>query len=62
MSPVSTPLGSADPGQRVPAADGRPYEKSWTDAGLIRSGGTLAFRLAEQPNTRWATDPAGLPQ
>ncbi|WP_411147938.1 GH92 family glycosyl hydrolase [Streptomyces sp. A30] len=42
--------------------NGRTYQKSWTDAGLTRSGGTLAFRLAEQPNTRWATDPAGLPK
>ncbi|MCT9077450.1 GH92 family glycosyl hydrolase [Streptomyces fulvoviolaceus] len=42
--------------------DGRAYQRSWTDAGLIRSGGTLTFRLAEQPNTAWATDPAGLPK
>ncbi len=42
--------------------DGRAYRKSWTGAGLTRSGGSLTFRLAEQPNTRWATDPAGLPK
>ncbi|MGW0580960.1 GH92 family glycosyl hydrolase, partial [Streptomyces sp. NPDC002920] len=42
--------------------DGRPYRKSWADAGLIRRGGTLAFRLSDQPNTEWATDPAGLPK
>ncbi|MFJ9752363.1 GH92 family glycosyl hydrolase [Streptomyces chartreusis] len=42
--------------------DGRPHQKSWTVAGLTRSGGALTFRLTEQPNTRWATDPAGLPR
>ncbi|WP_210583668.1 GH92 family glycosyl hydrolase [Streptomyces sp. GESEQ-35] len=42
--------------------DGRAHQKSWTDAGLTRSGGSLTFRLTEQPNTQWATDPGGLPQ
>ena len=41
--------------------NGRPYQRSWAD-GLIRTGGTLVFRLAEQPNTGWATDPASLPK
>ncbi|MDQ1043234.1 putative alpha-1,2-mannosidase [Streptomyces sp. V4I2] len=41
---------------------GRAYPKSWTEASPTRSGGTLAFRLAERPNTRRATDPAGLPK
>ena len=42
--------------------DGVAYRRSWADAGLTRSGGTLTFRLAEQPNTEWATDPANLPR
>ncbi|MFI9756637.1 GH92 family glycosyl hydrolase [Streptomyces sp. NPDC051963] len=42
--------------------DGRAHRKSWTDAGLTRSGGSLTFRLTEQPNTRWATDPDDLPK
>ena len=42
--------------------DGRALQQSWTGAGLTRSGGTLDFRLAEQPNTEWATDPGTLPE
>ncbi len=42
--------------------DGRPSQTSWTDAGLALSGGTLDFRLAGQPDTRWGTDPAHLPE
>ncbi|MEU6537697.1 GH92 family glycosyl hydrolase [Streptomyces sp. NPDC047000] len=40
----------------------RPLERSWTDAALTRSGGTLAFRLTDRPDTAWATDPEGLPR
>ncbi|MFD8126696.1 GH92 family glycosyl hydrolase [Streptomyces mirabilis] len=42
--------------------NGRPTQRSWTDADLTTKGGRIAFRLAEQPNTRWATDPSGLPR
>ncbi|MEU9393295.1 GH92 family glycosyl hydrolase [Streptomyces sp. NPDC048324] len=42
--------------------DGRPLRQSWTDGGLLRTGGRLDFRLAEQPNTEWGTDPGTLPK
>ena len=42
--------------------DGRPLQRSWTDAGLLRTGGRLVFRLAERPNTEWATNPGTLPK
>ncbi|WP_405594279.1 GH92 family glycosyl hydrolase [Streptomyces sp. NBC_01092] len=42
--------------------NGRPHQKSWVGAGLLRTGGSLTFRLAAQPNTQWATDSAGLPK
>ncbi|MET9494031.1 GH92 family glycosyl hydrolase [Streptomyces sp. NPDC006552] len=42
--------------------DGRDHRRSWTDAGLLRRGGTLTHRLSERPDTGWATDPAGLPR
>ncbi|MFJ8750192.1 GH92 family glycosyl hydrolase [Streptomyces sp. NPDC102441] len=42
--------------------DGRTADRSWTDAGLVTRGGTLTYRLADRPNTSWATGPAGLPQ
>ncbi|MFG2793512.1 GH92 family glycosyl hydrolase [Streptomyces sp. NPDC048419] len=40
---------------------GRPLDRSWTGPGLTLSGGRLDFRLAQQPNTRWATAPGTLP-
>jgi predicted alpha-1,2-mannosidase len=42
--------------------NGRTHEQSWTGPGLTLGGGTLTFRLAKEPNTRWATDPAHLPK
>jgi putative alpha-1,2-mannosidase len=42
--------------------NGRPTQRSWTDADLTTKGGRITFRLAEQPNTQWATDPSGLPR
>ncbi|MFJ8977030.1 GH92 family glycosyl hydrolase [Streptomyces sp. NPDC102282] len=42
--------------------DGRTADRSWTDARLVTRGGALDFRLADRPNTSWATGPAGLPQ
>lgn len=42
--------------------NGHGLDRSWTDAGLLRGGGTLAFRLVDAPDTGWATDPAGLPR
>ncbi|WP_338703144.1 glycoside hydrolase domain-containing protein [Streptomyces sp. Q6] len=42
--------------------DGRDHPKSWTDAGFLRTGGTLAHRLTDRPDTGWATDPQGLPR
>ncbi|MFD5877063.1 GH92 family glycosyl hydrolase [Streptomyces sp. NPDC060322] len=42
--------------------DGRTADRSWTDARLVTRGGSLDFRLADRPNTSWATGPAGLPQ
>ncbi|MEW2411201.1 GH92 family glycosyl hydrolase [Streptomyces griseoviridis] len=42
--------------------DGRAHGRSWVGAGLTLKGGTLSYGLAEQPNTGWATDPAGLPK
>ncbi|MFD9502627.1 GH92 family glycosyl hydrolase [Streptomyces sp. NPDC060035] len=44
------------------AVDGRPSDRSWTDARLVTRGGSLTYRLADRPNTGWATGPAGLPQ
>ncbi|MFC5172040.1 GH92 family glycosyl hydrolase [Streptomyces mutomycini] len=42
--------------------DGRASDRSWTDARLVTGGGSLTYRLADRPNTSWATGPAGLPQ
>ncbi|MFE4214070.1 GH92 family glycosyl hydrolase [Streptomyces sp. NPDC056844] len=42
--------------------DGRAADRSWTDARLVTRGGSLAYRLADRPNTSWATGPAGLPR
>ncbi|MEV8226896.1 GH92 family glycosyl hydrolase [Streptomyces sp. NPDC079167] len=42
--------------------DGRTADKSWTDARLVTRGGSLSYRLADRPNTSWATGPAGLPR
>ncbi|MFC4470683.1 glycoside hydrolase domain-containing protein [Streptomyces xiangluensis] len=42
--------------------NGRPYDRSWTDARFLQSGGTLTFRLGEQPDTDWATSPESLPR
>jgi putative alpha-1,2-mannosidase len=42
--------------------NGRDLQQSWTGAGLTLSGGRLDFRLAQQPNTQWATDPGTLPE
>ncbi|MFC8019567.1 GH92 family glycosyl hydrolase [[Kitasatospora] papulosa] len=42
--------------------DGRAVDRSWVDARLVTRGGSLAYRLAEAPNTSWATGPAGLPR
>ncbi|MFE4449339.1 GH92 family glycosyl hydrolase [Streptomyces sp. NPDC056796] len=42
--------------------DGRAADRSWTDARLVTGGGSLAYRLADRPNTSWATGPAGLPR
>ncbi|MGW1094506.1 GH92 family glycosyl hydrolase [Streptomyces sp. NPDC002455] len=42
--------------------DGRTTDRSWTDARLVTRGGSLAYRLADRPNTSWATGPAGLPR
>jgi predicted alpha-1,2-mannosidase len=41
---------------------GHTLDQSWTGPGLTLSGGRLDFRLAEQPNTGWATDPGTLPE
>ncbi|MCZ9353548.1 GH92 family glycosyl hydrolase [Streptomyces mutabilis] len=42
--------------------NGRAHDASWTGARLTLRGGTLAFGLAERPDTRWGTDPADLPK
>ncbi|MFC9941644.1 GH92 family glycosyl hydrolase [Streptomyces pratensis] len=42
--------------------DGRASDRSWTDARLVTRGGSLTYRLADRPNTSWATGPAGLPR
>lgn len=42
--------------------NGRAHDTSWTGARLTLRGGTLAFGLAERPDTRWGTDPADLPK
>ncbi|MFF0077735.1 GH92 family glycosyl hydrolase [Streptomyces sp. NPDC005494] len=44
------------------AVDGRASDRSWTDARLVTRGGALTYRLADRPNTSWATGPAGLPR
>ncbi|MEV0094030.1 GH92 family glycosyl hydrolase [Streptomyces sp. NPDC050738] len=42
--------------------NGRDHDRSWTDASLLRTGGTLAYRLSDQPDTHWATGSAALPR
>ncbi|WP_406413922.1 GH92 family glycosyl hydrolase [Streptomyces halstedii] len=42
--------------------DGRPSDRSWTDARLVTRGGSVTYRLADRPNPRWATGPADLPR
>ncbi|KDQ65531.1 GH92 family glycosyl hydrolase [Streptomyces halstedii] len=42
--------------------DGRPSDRSWTDARLVTRGGSVTYRLADRPNVRWATGPADLPR
>ncbi|TQJ92040.1 glycoside hydrolase domain-containing protein [Streptomyces sp. SLBN-31] len=66
--------GRADLVITAPAADDRhqyidavrlnglPLQRSWTDTGLLRTGGRLDFRLAVEPNTEWATNPGTLPK
>ncbi|MEV6264281.1 GH92 family glycosyl hydrolase [Streptomyces sp. NPDC051784] len=42
--------------------DGRATDRSWADARLVTHGGSLTYRLADKPNTSWATGPADLPK
>ncbi|MFG2427529.1 GH92 family glycosyl hydrolase [Streptomyces sp. NPDC048590] len=42
--------------------DGRTTDRSWADARLVTRGGSLTYRLADGPNTAWATGPADLPK
>ncbi|MFJ5280646.1 GH92 family glycosyl hydrolase [Streptomyces parvulus] len=41
--------------------NGRAHDASWAGSQLTLRGGTLAFGLVDRPDTRWATDPSGLP-
>ncbi|WP_405783283.1 GH92 family glycosyl hydrolase [Streptomyces sp. NBC_00859] len=43
------------------SVDGRSSDRSWTDAQLVTSGGSLAYRLTDKPDTTWATAPGSLP-
>lgn len=42
--------------------NGRAHDASWAGPPLTLRGGTLAFGLVDRPDTRWATDPSGLPE
>lgn len=42
-------------------AGGKRHDASWLDGSLVRRGGSLAFDLADRPNTSWAAAPGGLP-
>ncbi|MHC8421153.1 glycoside hydrolase domain-containing protein [Streptomyces sp. NB004] len=42
--------------------NGRAHDASWVGPPLTLRGGTLAFGLVDRPDTRWATDPSGLPE
>ncbi|MFC8238912.1 GH92 family glycosyl hydrolase [Streptomyces sp. NPDC057284] len=44
------------------SVNGRSSDRSWVDSGLVTRGGSLTYRLAEQPDTGWATVPSGLPR
>jgi predicted alpha-1,2-mannosidase len=41
--------------------DGKPYESTWLPFERIAKGATLRFKLADAPNTRWATSPSAAP-
>src|SRR5205085_10697157 len=41
--------------------NGRPYESTWLPYETIAQGGTLRFKLAGTPNTRWASAPSASP-
>ncbi|WP_250300295.1 GH92 family glycosyl hydrolase [Streptomyces sp. NBC_01387] len=43
------------------SVNGRGSDRSWTDASLITSGGSLTYRLTDRPDTTWATAPGSLP-
>lgn len=43
------------------SVNGRDTDRSWTDSRLVTSGGSLGYRLADRPDTSWATSPDGLP-
>ncbi|OON82939.1 GH92 family glycosyl hydrolase [Streptomyces tsukubensis] len=60
---IEAPLAdSAHPYVSALHLNGRTYDRSWTDGSLLRSGGTLAYRLSDRPDTRWATAESQLPR
>ncbi|MEU6251593.1 GH92 family glycosyl hydrolase [Streptomyces sp. NPDC047043] len=60
---IDAPEADADhPYVSAVRLNGRLHDRSWTDADLLRQGGTLTYRLATEPDTGWATSTAGLPK
>ncbi|WP_128376365.1 GH92 family glycosyl hydrolase [Streptomyces cavernae] len=60
---ISAPdAGATHPYIESVRVNGRTSERSWVDRRLTLYGGTLTYRLAEQPDTTWATEPANLPR
>ncbi|MFF4667848.1 GH92 family glycosyl hydrolase [Streptomyces sp. NPDC001282] len=41
--------------------DGEKHDSSWVDGSFTRRGGSLAFGVSAEADTRWATDPSNLP-
>jgi putative alpha-1,2-mannosidase len=41
--------------------DGRVYESTWLPFERFERGATLRFKLGDQPNTSWATQPSAAP-
>jgi len=41
--------------------NGRAYDKSWIDHHDIQKGGTLKFKMSDQPNKNFATQKSAVP-
>lgn len=60
---ISAPAaGATHPYIESVEVNGRPSDRSWTDASLLTRGGTVSHQLSESPNTAWASGASGLPE